>query len=428
MIALGVAAVAAIVAWLLDRRRRKYADRATTPAAALFAGLNLVKGRAWTARALTSRRTGTASVWWEYTLEEERRHTRTVTDSKGRTRTETYTQWHTIETREDGLDEFEVVDDTGAAAVRLRDASVVPRQVHSEIFRSQEASGILGRILSAGSGATGRYRETENVVGYGDDLFVVGECVLDEERLVPVLSNKVMVSTRSEESHVRWLTIGVAVTVLVAMTAMAIGVATLVRPDAPTDPVAWVPGLVAGFVLLVIAWVITTYNRLRLVAQGAERAWSLVDVQLRRRHDLIPALSNCVAAHAAHEQRSVVGVTEARIASAEADPGDEAEALSDEAEAQTRALRTILAVAEDAPELTADQSFARLRRELADTEDRIAASRGFYNDSLTILRDRQQRFPGSLVASRVPVAHRDLIAARGFERTVPSVEHAFTAS
>ena len=428
MIGLGVAVVAAVVAWLMDRRRRKYADRATTPAAALFAGLNLVKGRGWTERPLTSHRTNTASLWWEYTLEEERRHTRTVTDNKGNTRTETYTEWHTIESRKDELNEFEVVDDTGTALVRLKGASVVPRQVHSEVFRDHQARGILGRILSAGSGATGRYRETEKVVGFGDDLFVVGEVELDEERFVPVISKKVMVSTRSEESHVRWLTAGVVATVLVTVAAMAYGVATLIRPEDPAEPVAWVPGLVAGLVLLVVAWLITTYNRLRLVAQGADRAWSLIDVQLRRRHDLIPSLQNCVQAHAAYEQDALVGITEARTASTTAASSDEAEALSDEAETQTRALRTILAVAEATPELTADQSFQRLQHELADTEDRIAASRSFYNDSLTILRDRQQRFPGSLVASRVPIAHRDLIDARGFERTVPSVEHAFADS
>jgi hypothetical protein len=314
VIGLGVAAVAAIVTWLLDRRRRRYADRATTPAAALFAGLNLVKGRAWTAEPLTSYRTQTSSVWWEYTLEEERRKTRTVTDSQGRTRTETTTSWHTIETRKDAVPEFEVVDDTGTAVVRLDGASVVSRQVHSGTFRGDAGRGVVATLFSAGSGATGRYRETEKVVGYGDDLFVVGECELDDERLVPVLTKKVMVSTRSEESHVRWLTVGVVIAALVTIAAMAVGVAMLVRPDEPADPVGWVPGLAAGLILLAVAWAITTYNRLRLVAQGADRAWSLIDVQLRRRHDLIPALQSCVTAHAAYESGALVGITEARAA------------------------------------------------------------------------------------------------------------------
>jgi hypothetical protein len=426
MIGSGVAAVAAIITWLLDRRRRRYADRATTPAAALFAGLNLVKGRGWVEQPLASHRTQTPSLWWEYTLEEERRRTTTTTDNKGNTTTQTTTSWHTVETRKDTVPECEVVDDTGSALVRLEGASVVPKQVHTATFRRDDVRGLVGRLLTAGNGATGRYRETEKVVAFGADLFVVGECELDEERLVPVVARKVMVSTRTEESHVRWLTVGVVVFALVTVVASTIGVATLIRPDEPGDPVAWAPGLVAALVLLAVAWVVTAYNRLRMVAQGADRAWSLIDVQLRRRHDLVPALQRCVAAHAAHEEATQVGLAEARTAVAESTPADEAAALSDEAEVQTRALRSILARAEAYPELTADASFARLQRELADTEDRIAASRAFYNDSLTIVRDRQQRFPDSLVAKRIVLRHRDLIDARGFERTVPEVRHAFT--
>lgn len=426
MIGLGVAAVAAIITWFMDRRRRKYADRATTPAAALFAGLNLVKGRGWVAEPIESYRTRTPSLWWEYTLEEERRQTRTVTDSNGRTRTETTTSWHTVETRKNAVREIEVVDDTGSALVRLEGASVVPAQVHQATFRRDDMKGILGRLLTAGNGATGRYRETEKVVAYGADLFVAGECELDEERLVPVVAKKVMVSTRSSESHVRWLTVGVLFFLLVTMVALTLGIASLIRPGEIGDPVGWVPGVAASVVLVVVAWGIVTYNRLKMVGESADRAWSLVDVQLRRRHDLIPALQRCVAAHAAHEQATQVSLAEARAAVGRAGPDDEAAALSDEAEMQTQALRSILAVAEAHPELTADASFARLQRELADTEDRIAASRTFYNDSLTILRDRCQKFPDSLIANRIRLDHRELIEARGFERTVPAVRHAFT--
>jgi hypothetical protein len=415
MIGLGVALVAGLITWALDRRRRMYADLATTPCAAVFAGLNEVKGRAWAAEPLSSHRTQTPSVWWDYTLEEERKHTHTSTDSEGRTTTTTTTQWHTIEAREERVPELEVVDDTGSAIVRLGRAKVIPRQVHRDTFREQDNRGFFEKLLTSGN-RTGRYRETERAVAIGDDLFVVGECVLDQQRLVPILAERVMVSTRSEESHLGWLGFGVGAMALVTATALTIGVAMLVSPDEPATPVAVLPGLALTLVLLAVAWLITTYNRLRLVAQGADRAWSLIDVQLRRRHDLIPNLVRCVQAHGAYEQEALIATTAARTSTD----------LSDEAEAQTRALRTLLAVAEATPELTADQSFRRLQRELADTEGRIAGSRTFFNDSITLLRNRQHQFPASLVASRVPIAHRDLIDARGFERTVPAIEHAFT--
>lgn len=424
MIWLGVGgAVGWVVAWLLDRRRRRYADRATTPAAALFAGLNLLKGRGWASAPLASHRTNTPALWWEYVLEEERRQTRTVTDDKGRSRTETTTTWHTIETRRDGVPECEIVDDTGSAVVRVDGANVVARQVHRNTFRRDPARGLVGALLAGGNGPTGRYRETEKVVGFGDELFVVGECELDEERLVPVIARKVMISTRTEESHRRWLGVGVVAAIVVAAAGTTAGVATLIRPTQPEEPVAWLPGLALSLVVLAVAWLVVTYNRLRMVAQGADRAWSLIDVQLRRRNDLIPPLAAAVAAHAEHEQRTLVELTAARSGGT---ARDDAEALSDQAEAQTNLLRSILARAEATPDLTADASYHRLQRELADTEDRIAASRSFYNESLTILRDRQHRFPGSLVAKRVPLAHRDLIDARGFERTVPTIRHSFT--
>ncbi len=414
MIGLGVAVVAGIITWALDRRRRKYADLPTTPAAAVFAGLNEVKGRAWVAQPLSSHRTQTPSAWWDYKLEEERRHTRTVTDSDGKSRTETYTEWHTIETRSQDTGELEVVDDTGSVIVKLTGAKVVPKQIHSQTFRKEDNRGFFERLLTAGN-STGRYRETERVVAVGADLFVVGESVLDEQRLVPVLAHKVMVSTRTEESHRTWLGVGVAAMALVTAVALTIGIAMLISPDSPGEPAAWLPGVVISILLLGVSWLITTYNRLRLVAQGADRAWSLIDVQLRRRHDLIPNLTSCVKAHADYEQSALVAATQARTSTD----------LSDAAENQTQVLRSLIAVAEAYPDLKADQSFQRLQRELADTESRIAGSRTFFNESVTLLRNRRQQFPASIVAGRVTIEHRDLIDARGFERTVPAIAHHF---
>src|SRR5690606_14272558 len=169
-VAVGVAA--ALAAWVVDRRRRTYTDVATTPAAATSAGHVELKGRAWAERPLSARRTETPSVWWDYELEEERVHTRTVTstDSQGRTttRTETYKQWHTIVTDEDKLAEIEVVDDTGAVTVRLGSARVVPRQTFRETFRDDGRLGERGLLAKLFDNRTGRYRETERAVAVGD--------------------------------------------------------------------------------------------------------------------------------------------------------------------------------------------------------------------------------------------------------------------
>jgi LemA protein len=421
-----VAVVLAVVTWAVDRRRRRYVDLPTTPAAAVFAGRNEVKGRAWTSTPLLSHRTQTPSVWWDFCEEEERVHTRTVTQSDGRggttTRTETTTEWHEIDRRSGSVPTVDVVDDTGSVPVRLERANVVPRQVLREVTRRTAEGGLLKRMLTQGN-RTGRYRETERVVAVGDALYVVGDAELDEATCVPVIGGRALLSTRSEQSHTGWLAVAVVALLVLTVAAVTAAVALLVEPDDPGRPVAWGLGLGASALVLLVAWGIVLHNRLRSLAQGIDRAWSLTDVQLQRRHDLVPALARVVAAHATHERDVTTSVVEGRWQAGRAHTGEQ---LSAEAAEQTGALRQLLAVAEAYPALTADQSFERLQAELADTETRIAASRTFYNDSVTLLRDRAHSFPGVLVAALVKPEHRDLIPAAGFERTVPQVEVAFS--
>ena len=413
-IALG-AGVAVALTWFLEGRRRGYADLATTPAAAVYAGRNEVVGRSWAAAPLTSRRSRTPTVWWAYRLEEERRHTRTVTsrDSDGNrsTRTETYRQWHIIEQEQRNLPEIDVVDESGAVTVRLEGADVVERELFEDTFTREREGGFFSRLVD---NATGRYRETETGVALGDTLFVVGEATFDEERRIPVIAHDVLASTRSERSHTRWLGSGVVASALVAAALTTASVALVLEPDEPATPRGWLPGLAVVGIAAVLWWAVSTYNRLRLVAQGVDRAWSLIDVQLRRRHDLVPALAKVVAANAAHEQEVLAGSVAARAAD-----------MNAEGARQTGELRRLLALAEANPQLVAQESFLSLQRAIADTEARIAGSRTFFNNSLTLLRDRQQRFPSSLVAARVPLHHRDLIDAEGFERTVPPIERSF---
>jgi hypothetical protein len=417
--ALAVGCVAALVAWLLDRKRRAYTDLATTPAAAVFAGRNEVKGRALTATPLVSHLTHTQTVWWSYTLEEQRRHTRTVTstDSKGRshTRTETYYQWHEIDRKGGSLATLDVVDDTGSVTVVLNGANVVERQFNQQEFRRDPEGGFLGGLFD---NRTGRYRETEKGIAVGDPLFVVGEAVFDEAAGMPLLRDEVMVSTRSEESHTGMLGFGVGALAVVTLAGLAVGSGGLLSPDEPARPTAWLPGLGAGLLLLTIAWSLTLYNRLHLLTESVERAWTLIDVQLQRRHDLIPGLVNVVTAHAAHESTLQQSVAGQRWQAGHAQAVGQ---LADEALRQTGQLRQVLAVAENYPELTADESYRNLQRQLIDSENRIAGARTFYNDTVTLLQNRARSFPGVLVAGMVKRSARGLLPAEPFERTVPPV-------
>jgi hypothetical protein len=419
-----VGLVAMLVAWLVDRRRRAYTDLATTPAAAVFAGRNEVKGQAATHTPLVSHLTETPAVWWVYTLEEERRHTRRVTtrDSQGRsrTRTETYYQWHEIDKKSGSLASMEVVDPTGSVPVRLQGADIVERRFGERTFDEDEGKGLLEGFLSRMfDNRTGRYRQIEKGIAVGDTLFVVGEARMDQETGVPILGEDVMVSTRSEESHTGRLGFGVGALVVLALAGLAVGSGYLVDPDAPGRPTGWLPGLGVGLLLVLVGWVLTLYNRLQLLTESVERAWTLIDVQLQRRHDLIPSLAQAVTGHAAHEATVLESVAGQRWQAGHAQQTGQ---LAQEAGRQGGQLRQVLAVAEKYPELTADDSFLHLQRQLADTENRIAGARSFYNDTVTLLHDRSRSFPGVLVARAVKRTSRGLIPAEGFERTVPQVQ------
>ncbi len=154
--------------------------------------------------------------------------------------------------------------------------------------------------------------------------------------------------------------------------------------------------IIALVIALLVLWAIFVYNSfVRLVNRGKE-AWSDIDVQLKRRYDLIPNLVNTVKAYALHESKVLEEVTRARNAAMNA--GN----LSDKSQAEnalTGALKSLFAVSEAYPDLKANQNFAQLQSELSDTENKIQASRRFYNSVVRDLNTRVETFPHNFIAN-----------------------------
>ncbi|MDO8594343.1 MAG: LemA family protein [bacterium] len=151
-----------------------------------------------------------------------------------------------------------------------------------------------------------------------------------------------------------------------------------------------------GIIVLLILWVIFAYNRFISLVNRAKEAWSDIDVQLKRRYDLIPNLVNTVKGYAAHESSAFEKVTEARARAMGA--GN----LADKSQAElglTGALKSIFAIAEAYPELKANTNFLQLQQELGDTEDKIQASRRFYNTNVRDLNIAVDTFPNNMIAS-----------------------------
>jgi len=162
--------------------------------------------------------------------------------------------------------------------------------------------------------------------------------------------------------------------------------------------------ILLGIVALIIVWAIATFNRMIVLRNRIENAWSQVDVQLRRRYDLIPNLVEIVKGYAAHERQTFEQVTKARQA------GIDARTVQDQAQAEnmiTQALRRLFAVAEDYPDLRASENFMHLQEELAGTESKIAYSRQFYNDTVLTYHNLIQAFPPRLVAGMCGFKARD---------------------
>ena len=154
--------------------------------------------------------------------------------------------------------------------------------------------------------------------------------------------------------------------------------------------------IVVGVVLvLAIGFIVATYNGLVTLRNRVEEAWSDITVQLKRRTDLIPNLVNSVKRYATHEKEVFEKVTEARSAIMDA------KGVKDTAEAENMlegALKSLFAVAEAYPDLKANQNFMQLQQELVDTEDKIQASRRFYNGGVRDLNTKIQTFPANIVA------------------------------
>ena len=151
--------------------------------------------------------------------------------------------------------------------------------------------------------------------------------------------------------------------------------------------------LIIVAVLIMIA--VGIYNRLIRLRNRADNAWAQVDVQLRRRYDLIPNLVETVKGYAKHEREVFQKVTEAR---AKAIDAGSVKAQGEAENMLTGALKSLFAVVENYPELKANQNFLMLQEELAGTEGKIAYARQFYNDSVMLFNTRQQVFPANIIA------------------------------
>jgi LemA protein len=177
--------------------------------------------------------------------------------------------------------------------------------------------------------------------------------------------------------------------------------------------------IVLAVVVVLVLLAVAAYNGLVRLRNRIDNAWAQIDVQLRRRYDLIPNLVETVKGYASHERQTFESVTKARAAAINA------QGVADQAQAEnmiSSALKSLFAVAEAYPELKANQNFLALQEELTATEGRIAYARQFYNDEVLKLNTRIQTFPTNMLAGAFGFSEREYFEADDASRGPVSVQ------
>jgi LemA protein len=178
----------------------------------------------------------------------------------------------------------------------------------------------------------------------------------------------------------------------------------------------WLPIII---VAVVIIWLILTYNSLIRIRNRVKEAWSDIEVQLKRRYDLIPNLVNAIKGYTKHEEGVFTKVTEARAAAMSAKtPAEQAKTEN----MLTETLKSLFAVAENYPELKASQNFLQLQNELTDTENKIQASRRFYNGVVRDFNTKIEVFPTNIIAGALGFKQSEFFDAPDEVHEAPNVK------
>ena len=165
--------------------------------------------------------------------------------------------------------------------------------------------------------------------------------------------------------------------------------------------------IIIGLIVVSIIWVILTYNGFVRLVNRAKEAWADIDVQLKRRYDLIPQLVNTVKGYASHEKSVFEEVTKARAQALSSEQAGDVKGVAQSENMLAGALKSLFAVAEAYPDLKANQNFLELQRELSDTENKIQAARRFYNANVRDLSTRMETFPHNIIAGMFKFEKRE---------------------
>jgi len=411
----------------LRRKRRLIDDLPTAKAQGVFIGLVELKGTAEAEAPLTAYLSGRRCVHYRYRVDEHwsRTVTETYTDKDGRTRTRTRQEsgWTTVADSGE-ITDFYLQDDTGAVLVRPEGAKIEPAGFFDVTCARGDPLYYAKGPAQAVANSDHRRRFVESGVPLHASLYVVGPARERADVVAPEIAAEheapmFLISTRTEARVRAGLGRGIWALTLLGGLAFLGGFALrnhvgLQRAIAECWP--QYAGLAAGFAgLAAVGWVWMAYNSLVGLRNRVQQAWSLVDVQLKRRHDLIPRLVETVAALRTHEATTQTALAALRGQLAATPPG----VVGPDFSGCVPALR---AVAEAYPDLKSNTAFLGLQKQLTETEQRIALARAYFNDIATYFNTRLGIVPDRWIAALGGMQPQALLAAVDFERAAVPVK------
>jgi hypothetical protein len=407
-------------------KKRLIDNLPTSKVHGVFIGLVELKGAAQCEKPLVSYLTERACVYYSYDIQERWSRLVTTTESDGRGGTRTVTRqesgWTTVDSRTESTP-FYLQDDTGSLLVRPSGARIEALGVFDQTCSTFDAlyygKGPSTRIMNS----DGVRRFVETAIPLQAPLFVVGQARERQDVVAPEIAEgpqarEFLISVRTEEEVSGGLGWQIGLFFLLGAV-MAPGGHILSYPVAGNDfdpiSVAFFVGEFSLFVLVwFVGWLITVYNSMVELRQRVDQGWGQVDIQLKRRHDLIPNLVNAVKGYRDHEastQAALAGLRSQLTATPPGQAGGDFQSLQGE----------IKVLKEAYPDLKADQNFLALQQELSDTEQRIALARSYFNSIATFYNTRLQVVPDRFIAALGGMQPRALMAANDFERAPVTV-------
>ena len=408
------------------RRKRLVNDLPTSRTTGVFIGLVELKGTAESDAPMTSFLAERECVVYDWSVQEHwsRTVTETYTDSKGNTQTRTRHEsgWTTVANGGEMIP-FYLKDDCGVVQIVPNGAKIESQTIFSEtcapLHPLYYGKGPSGAVMNSDF----RRLFVEKAILLQAPLYVMGQArerrdmvaaEITEDKTAPMF----LISTRTEEQvsrgfgwgHWGWGFLG-----------LALCVAGFMAADKTQNQELNLANyfLAGGFFLLTwaIGWIWMVFNSLVDLRQRVRQGWSQVDVQLKRRYDLIPNLVQTIRGLRDYErnlQTEMAALRGQMNATPPGKPGADYEAVG----------KTLIAVAERYPELKTEESFANLQKNLVDTEQRIALARGYFNEIATFYNTRLEVIPDRFIAALAAMKPQSLMAANDFERAPLEVNFA----